>query len=55
MQLQSGAVLDADIVLMATGLKVKMLGGNHIYVDGAPQKLSEMVIYKGSMFSGNHS
>ncbi|HYM01944.1 MAG TPA: NAD(P)/FAD-dependent oxidoreductase, partial [Stellaceae bacterium] len=35
-QLRSGEHLDADIIVTATGLKMKMLGGMQIVVDGAP-------------------
>ncbi len=50
--LQSGAVLDADIVVSATGLKLAMLGNTALYVDGERVEPSRTVNYKGLMYSG---
>ncbi|MCC2978256.1 NAD(P)/FAD-dependent oxidoreductase [Sphingomonas sp. PL-96] len=50
--LKSGRHLDADIVVSATGLRLKMLGGISIRVDGAAQMLNEGVTYKGVMAAG---
>ncbi|MCX4161821.1 MULTISPECIES: NAD(P)/FAD-dependent oxidoreductase [Paraburkholderia] len=52
LQLRSGKHLDADIVVSATGLKVKMLGGATVSIDGRPVSLSDTVSYKGMMYSG---
>jgi len=49
--LMSGASLDADIVVMATGLDLLPLGGMSIAVDGRPVKFNETLSYKGMMFS----
>ncbi len=48
--LASGRELPADIVVMATGLKLKMLGGVELSVDGVPVDFSRLVSYKGMMF-----
>ena len=40
LQLRSGEQLDADIIVTATGLKLKVLGGIEIVVDGAPVDLA---------------
>ena len=50
-KLKSGDHLDADIVVSATGLKLKFLGGLEVEVDGRPIKGSEMYCYRGMMFS----
>jgi monooxygenase len=51
LRLRSGEELRADIVVTATGLKVKLLGGMQIIVDDAPVDLPETLLYKGMMFS----
>ncbi|MGU7774129.1 flavin-containing monooxygenase [Burkholderia sp. MR1-5-21] len=51
LQLKSGQRLDADVIVTATGLKVKMLGGAKVTVDGRAVDLSETVSYKGMMYS----
>ena len=50
--LDSGATLDADIIVSATGLNMQMLGGMAITVDGRPLDLAESVAYKGIMLCG---
>jgi cation diffusion facilitator CzcD-associated flavoprotein CzcO len=49
--LQSGRELAADIIITATGLKLLLLGGIQIAVDGKPVKFSETTNFKGVMFS----
>jgi cation diffusion facilitator CzcD-associated flavoprotein CzcO len=49
--LKSGAALDADIVVMATGLDLLPLGGMSVTVDGRAVTFSETLSYKGMMFS----
>jgi cation diffusion facilitator CzcD-associated flavoprotein CzcO len=51
-QLESGKHLDADIVISATGLKIKLFGGVELSIDGKPQTLSESLAYKGLALSG---
>ncbi|HST35227.1 MAG TPA: NAD(P)/FAD-dependent oxidoreductase [Allosphingosinicella sp.] len=50
--LASGRTLDADIVVTATGLVVKLLGGIALTVDGAPVDVADRFNYKGMMLSG---
>lgn len=50
--LKSGARLDADIVVAATGLELQLLAGIPISLDGAAVDFSQTVQYKGMMFSG---
>jgi cyclohexanone monooxygenase len=49
--LKSGQLLPADVVVMATGLKIKLLGGIAITVDGQPFRASDAMSYKGMMLS----
>jgi cation diffusion facilitator CzcD-associated flavoprotein CzcO len=51
-RLASGQELPADIVVTATGLKLKMLGGARITVDGQVLDLSQRLAYRGAMCSG---
>jgi cation diffusion facilitator CzcD-associated flavoprotein CzcO len=50
-RLQSGRELAADVIITATGLKLLLLGGIQIAVDGKPVKFSETTNFKGVMFS----
>lgn len=52
LRLRSGEQIDADIVISATGLKLKLLGGATITVDGHVVNLGDTVSYKGMMSSG---
>jgi monooxygenase len=51
-ELESGADLDADVVVTATGFNLLLLGGMDVVVDGEPVDFSERVAYKGLMLSG---
>ncbi|HEX4855242.1 MAG TPA: NAD(P)/FAD-dependent oxidoreductase, partial [Limnobacter sp.] len=48
-ELNSGKVLEADLVVTATGLNVQMVGGMAISLDGVPVNLSEKMFYKSAM------
>ena len=48
-RLASGAKLDADIVVTATGLKLNVLGDVAFDRDGVPVDLGKALIYKGMM------
>ncbi|MBN9089487.1 MAG: NAD(P)/FAD-dependent oxidoreductase [Reyranella sp.] len=50
-KLKSGAELDADLVVTATGLVLMPVGGAELSVDGQPVDLSRRFIYKGMMYS----
>jgi monooxygenase len=50
--LESGARLEADIVVTATGLQLLALGGAQLTVDDRPVRLPETMAYKGMMLSG---
>ena len=49
--LKSGKQLDADIVVLATGLNLKFAGGIDYRIDGVPVDFTEHYIYRGMMFS----
>ena len=49
--LKSGQHLDADIIVTATGLVVKLFSGVQLVVDNAIVELPKTVVYKGMMFS----
>jgi monooxygenase len=51
-ELDSGARLDADVIVTATGLNLLFLGGMELVVDGRPVELPETMTYKGMMLSG---
>ncbi len=50
-RLKTGEVLEADILVTATGLNLQLLGGTQFAVDGAPVDFPSTVTYKGMMYS----
>ncbi|MFE5793246.1 flavin-containing monooxygenase [Streptomyces sp. NPDC056503] len=50
--LASGRHVEADVIVTATGLNVRVLGGIALTVDGAPVRLADTVVFKGLMLSG---
>jgi len=52
LKLRSGAELDADIIVTATGLKLQLMSGIPISVDGERVDLTKTMSYKGMMYSG---
>ena len=50
--LRSGRTLDADVVVTATGLRLRFLGGMTVVVDGQVIEPSKLRVYKRCMFSG---
>jgi len=51
-KLASGEVLEADIIVTATGLNMQLLGGLTPTLNGEPIDLTSLMTYKGLMFSG---
>ena len=51
-RLESGAELDADIVVSATGLELLFIGGIELSVDGEKVDLPNRLTYKGMMLEG---
>jgi len=50
--LKSGQLLEADIIITATGFNLSVLGDIPFAVDGKPVDFSETVTYRGMMFTG---
>lgn len=48
-RLRSGAQLQADIIVTATGLRLQLFGGATLSVDGVKVDTTEHVVYKGMM------
>ncbi len=51
-KLKSGKVLEADIVVPATGLKIQLFGGVKPTVDGVVPDLHENFVWQGCMLTG---
>jgi cation diffusion facilitator CzcD-associated flavoprotein CzcO len=49
--LKSGEQLNADIIVTATGLVLKLFSGMQLVVDGKPVEMPKTLVYKGMMFS----
>ena len=49
--LKSGQHLEADIIVTATGLVLKLISGMQLVVDETPVDLPKTLVYKGMMFS----
>jgi monooxygenase len=52
LRLASGAELEADVIVTATGLNLLALGGTQLMVDGREVELPQTMGYKGMMLSG---
>ena len=51
-RLHNGKLLEADIIVTATGLKLEALGGMTVTVNGETRRTADALAYKGMMFSG---
>ena len=51
-QLRSGKVLEADIIITATGFNLSVLGDIQFSIDGVKLAFDETVTYRGMMFTG---
>jgi cation diffusion facilitator CzcD-associated flavoprotein CzcO len=51
LKLKSGAELQADIIVTATGLKVQLMGGMEVWVDDQQIRFPNKLAYKGMMYS----
>jgi cation diffusion facilitator CzcD-associated flavoprotein CzcO len=51
LRLESGEEIEADIVVTATGLQIKLMSGIGFSIDGAPVNLSDQLAYRAFMFS----
>jgi cation diffusion facilitator CzcD-associated flavoprotein CzcO len=52
LRLESGETISADVVVTATGLNMRLLGGIELEVDGEAVRPADQFIYKGMMLSG---
>ena len=52
LQLSSGQILEADVIVSATGLSLNMLGDIQVEVDGQAFKPSQAMAYRGMCLSG---
>jgi monooxygenase len=52
LKLESGAELEADVIVTATGLNLLFLGGMQLAVDGEEVDVPRAMTYKGMMLSG---
>jgi cation diffusion facilitator CzcD-associated flavoprotein CzcO len=50
-ELESGAELEADVVVTATGLNVLFLGGVRVQIDGEEPDMAKTMTYKGMMLN----
>jgi cation diffusion facilitator CzcD-associated flavoprotein CzcO len=51
LRLESGEHLEADIIVTATGLVLKLMSGMQLVVDDEPVDMTGKLVYKGMMFS----
>ncbi len=51
LQLRSGQILTADIIVTATGMRMSIMDGVEIFVDGQAVQLGDTLSYKGMMYS----
>ncbi len=51
LQLRSGEILPADIIVTATGMRMRIMDGVDIIVDGQAVQLGDTLSYKGFMYS----
>jgi monooxygenase len=51
-RLASGAELEADVIVTATGLNVLLFGGIDVLVDGEPVDFGKTIAYRGTMVCG---
>jgi cation diffusion facilitator CzcD-associated flavoprotein CzcO len=52
LRLRTGELLPADIIVTATGLRMELMSGVELSVDGQPVRAGETIGYKGCMYSG---
>ena len=50
-RLKDGSVVPADLIVTATGLRIQVLGGIEVSIDGEPLDVANRVAYKAMMFS----
>ncbi|MEY8881312.1 flavin-containing monooxygenase [Donghicola sp. XS_ASV15] len=51
-EMQDGTLVEADIIVTATGLTLRLMGGAQFSIDGAKVRWSDHLIFKGMMLDG---
>ncbi|PWN33599.1 FAD/NAD(P)-binding domain-containing protein [Meira miltonrushii] len=51
-EMEDGQFVQADIIIQATGIQCKLLGGTKITIDGKKFNLGETFLYRGMMLDG---
>ena len=51
-QLESGEILGADVIVTATGFNMNVMGDIDFAIDSAPLNFHDTVTYRGMMFTG---
>ncbi len=51
-ELENGEQIDADVIITATGLNLKLMGGAEFTIDGQAREPKDITAYKGMMFGG---
>lgn len=51
-QLKSGDLVEADIIITATGFNLNVLGDISFVIDGDPLVFADTITYRGAMFTG---
>ena len=51
-RLESGTVLDADVVVTATGLRLRLFGGFPLSVDGEQVSIPDQFVWRGALLTG---
>ena len=51
-RLRSGRLIECDIAVTATGLKMELFGGARLTVDGRPFDMTQRTLYRGMLISG---
>ena len=51
-RMDDGDLIPADVIVIATGLRLRLGGGAALSVDGQPLRFPDCVAYKGAMLSG---
>ncbi|MDF2233723.1 NAD(P)/FAD-dependent oxidoreductase [Albimonas sp. CAU 1670] len=52
LRMADGTEIEADVIVAATGLKLKLFGGAVLSVDGAPVDPAQRLVFKGMMLDG---
>src|SRR5580700_7762899 len=52
LRLRSGALVEADVIVTATGLNLRLFGGIELIVDGEPVNPADRIGYKAMMLEG---